>query len=138
MSETNAHMQISTIDEVLSQLPKEYTEIDEEFLTKYENEIDSLKSIFKDKGGIHLISVEEYSVICRVPSREIFLAVNKRAASLDAMSADFELVKKCILYPAPEIVKTWMDNGNSGIATPIAKQLMKLSKITQEGSAKKL
>ncbi len=68
--------------QAIANLPEEYVPIDEGFLTHYEVEIEAIKEFLSDKGGLHLIQVDEYSTLCRVPSKETLSKASERRTHL--------------------------------------------------------
>lgn len=118
-------------------LPAEYRTIDEDWLEENSTPVDMLKKAFAEKGGIHLLEVGDFRIICRAPSREI---LNKSAAGASAdkrIDADMTLVSQCMLYPAPAVLGRWMDE-HAGLASSFASKLMEIAKVSQEVHAKKL
>lgn len=124
--------------QAIQSLPDEYLPINEEFLEKYEVEIDTIKTILAGKGGVHVLSLDDCSVIVRIPSKETLSNITKRAKNLEPIESDTLLVKQCLIYPKPEVLDRWIDSGSPGLASTFARKLFELAKINQEAVAKKL
>jgi len=118
-------------------LPAQYRTIDDEWLEQYKEGLDILKKAFENKGGIHLLEVEDFRIICRAPSREILNKSSSSASAEKRIDADLNFVGQCMLYPAPEVLGRWMDD-HAGLASTFASKLLEISKVTQEALAKKL
>jgi hypothetical protein len=118
-------------------LPAEYQPMDEAWLEKNAEAIDILKAAFAEKGGIHLLTVGDYQVLCRAPSREILNKSAKLAQSSSRVDADVGFVGQCLISPAPAVLAHWM-NDHAGLASAFAAKLLEISKVNQEAQAKKL
>ncbi|MDI7196293.1 LIC_10177 family protein [Leptospira santarosai] len=124
--------------QAIASLPKEYVPIEEDFLGRHEVEIAAIKEFLEDKGGLHMISVDEYSILCRVPSKDMLSKVNERSKKLDPIEADIDFVGRCLIYPSPEIFRGWIDKGAPGLASSMARKIFDLAKLNREAVAKKL
>ncbi len=101
--------------QAIASLPKDYIPVDEGFLNRYEVEIEAIKEFLSDKGGLHLIQVDEYSTLCRVPSKETLSKVSERSKKLDPIEADIDFVNRCLVYPSSETFSSWINNGAPGL-----------------------
>lgn len=144
METQNGYVQAQTLDEAIDRLPQPYAEIDEEFLRKHKGELDVLRSIFEEKGGIHLVDVGgENACICRVPAREIITRIARHGQAggnrSDPLALDLELVRLCLLYPKFEssTFASWIAAA-PGFPSAVAKKLLEIAKVTSEATAKKL
>ncbi|EMJ38903.1 hypothetical protein LEP1GSC079_1135 [Leptospira interrogans str. FPW1039] len=124
--------------QAISNLPKDYVSIDENFLARYEVEIEAIKEFLDDKGGLHLIQVDEYSTLCRVPSKETLSKVSDRSKKLDPIEADIDFVNRCLVYPSSETFSGWINKGAPGLASSISRKIFDLAKLNQEAVSKKL
>ncbi|EIE02760.1 LIC_10177 family protein [Leptospira licerasiae] len=125
--------------EAVAQLPNTYIPVDEEFLQKYQVEIDAIKEFLSDKGGLHHLAVEgEFHTLCRVPSKEILSSASERAKKLDPIESDIDFVQRCLVYPSAEIFRGWINSGAPGLAAAISRKLFDLAKVNQEAISKKL
>ncbi|WP_061223932.1 LIC_10177 family protein [Leptospira weilii] len=124
--------------QAIASLPKEYVPIDEGFLTHYEVEIEAIKEFLSDKGGLHLIQVDEYSTLCRVPSKETLSKASERSKKLDPIETDIDFVGRCLVYPSAATFSGWTNNGAPGLASSIARKIFDLAKLNQEAVSKKL
>lgn len=129
------------VDEALRSLPQERHEaVDSVFLEKYADAIETVKSGYEDKGGIHVLRTDEGDgVICRVPSADILRKARKNAERIsDPIEQDMALVNDCLLYPSPLVFRSWVEKGNAGLASTYTRKLLELSKTAVEAEAKKL
>lgn len=133
----NAVSTMNNLKDVLSSLPSNAEKVDETFLEVYADQISSLKSIFEDKGGIHLVSVGEYDTICRLPQTEHIQQVSKNKTR-DSLDIDRELLSYCLLYPSIEQVNDWVKAGKPGIISSVVRKLLELGLINSEAQTKKL
>ncbi|EKO77693.1 hypothetical protein QMM42_17790 [Leptospira santarosai] len=136
--ELQGSQKFNDYQQAIASLPKGYVLIDEEFLARYEVEIEAIKEFLSDKGGLHLIQVDEYSTLCRVPSKEMLSKVNERSKKLDPIEADIDFVNRCLLYPSAETFSGWIGGGAPGLAASISRKIFELAKLNQEAVSKKL
>ncbi|AXR68235.1 LIC_10177 family protein [Leptospira mayottensis] len=136
--ELQGSQQYSDYQQAIANLPKEYVPIEEDFLTRHEVEIAAIKEFLENKGGLHRISVDEYSVLCRVPSKDMLAKTSERSKKLDPIETDIDFVTRCLLYPSAETFRGWIDNGAPGLASSMARKIFDLAKLNQEAVAKKL
>lgn len=130
-----------TLEEVLSALPQNhYQPIDDDFIERYAEQIETIKSGYADKGGVHVLKTDDTdSVLVRVPSAEILRKVRKRADTLtDPIEQDLYLLGECLLYPDISVVRDWVSSGAPGLASTFGRKLLELSKASVEAEAKKL
>lgn len=125
------------IEEAKESLPLEYRKIDEQFLSEYKDQIETLKEVFSDKGGVYKINVGEYDLLCRLPQIDHIKQVNSNK-NRDAFDVDRELLSYCLLYPKIDIVNSWVKQGSIGVVASAVKKLMELGLVYQEAQAKKL
>lgn len=122
-------------------LTANYKPLDEAALNALNPQIETWKETFKNRGGIRLIEIDgedeedRFSGIFKIPEKGDFKAATKEG--LSDMECDEQLCLLCILYPDPVTFKAIIDV-NYGLVTPIARKLLKISKITSEARAKKL
>ncbi len=133
----------ATIPETIREdfgFPDEVLEIDETFNRKYKDAIQAAKKEYENQGGIYTLHDEDhdYGVIVRVPNRDIMRDVTKRAQNLEPMEADMLLVGKCLIYPKPQVVEAWINGPAPGLAMTFCKDLLKLAKVEEKSSVKKL
>jgi hypothetical protein len=129
----------NAIKEVKEAFGSGYKYVDEEFLEIFKEEINTLKEIFSEKGGVHIVDLGEYNMICRLPSVEHMKAVNKSASSnRDGFEVDRELLSYCLLYPTIDVVNQWVSEGKIGIVSSTVRKLMELGLVNKEAQAKKL
>ncbi|MBE7439126.1 MAG: hypothetical protein HS115_11765 [Spirochaetales bacterium] len=128
---------VPEVQQAAALLPADYRPIDADWVERNQEAVALLKKAFDSKGGIHLLSVDDYAVIARAPSREILNRGAKEAGQVDRIEADFKFVSQCMLYPSPALLAGWM-NEHAGVASAFASKLLELSKANQEAQAKKL
>ena len=134
----NALDQATTIKEAREIFPIQYANIDSTFLEVYKEPIENLKAAFSEKGGVYIVSVGEYDMICRLPSTEHFKQVRKGSENRDAFEVDRELFSYCLLYPTIDQVNVWVSEGKPGIISSAVRTLMDLGLINQKAETKKL
>jgi hypothetical protein len=138
MNTNNLNEIIKNKQEAIELLPSPYRKLTDDVLDE-ENvklSISTLKDIYKDKGGIHLLEVEDYQILVRVPN-ETHLNHGMENKKRTAIEADRWLVGECLLYPSVDVFKSWLISA-PGLGTPFAKKLLELGATTQEAKAKKL
>ncbi|EMJ94798.1 LIC_10177 family protein [Leptospira alstonii] len=136
--ELQGSQQHSDYQQAIASLPKEYVPIEEDFLNRHEVEIAAIKEFLENKGGLHLISVDEYSILCRVPSKDMLSKVSERSKKLDPIESDIDFVTRCLLYPSADTFRGWIDKGAPGLASSMARKIFDLAKLNREAVAKKL
>lgn len=127
----------NTLRGVQETLPPE-GKIDEEFLETHQEQIASLKELFEDKGGIFLINVDEYDMICRLPQTEHLKQTRQGADRKDAHDIDRELLSYCLIWPTIHKVNEWVAKGKPGIVSSSVRKLLELGLVYSEARAKKL
>lgn len=127
----------NTLKGLQDTLPPE-ARIDEEFLETHKEQISSVKELFEDKGGIYIISVDEYDMICRLPQTEHLKQTRQGADKKDAHEVDRELLSYCLLWPSIHKVNEWVGKGKPGIVSSAVRKLLELGLVYSEASAKKL
>lgn len=136
--ELQGTQQYNDYQQAIASLPKEYVSIEEDFLNRHEVEIAAIKEFLESKGGLHLISVDEYSILSRVPSKDMLAKVSERLKKLDPIESDIDLVTRCLIYPSADTFRSWIDKGAPGLASSMARKIFDLAKLNQEAVAKKL
>lgn len=134
----NAVSTMNNLKEVLEALPQKYEPVDETFLEVYADQIAALKNLFADKGGVYMISVGEYDMICRLPQTEHLKAANKDSDKKDGLDVDRELFSYCLLYPSIYQVNDWVKEGKPGIISSAVRKLMELGLVHTKAREKKL
>jgi hypothetical protein len=126
------------LKEAFDKLPQPYHSIDDTFLEVHSEELDVFKTKFNPQGGVHLIDLGEHQVICRAPTKNTVTEALKKGEKLNPLDADMYLVGPCLLYPSIDVLNDWMNSGNVGYGSVIAKKLLKIANISIEATAKKL
>ena len=131
---------IKNINDAKALLPEPYRRITEEDLEingDIKLAIDTLKESYEDKGGIHLLEVDEYQIISRVPNDTILNHSIEGSKRRTAIESDRWLVDQCRLYPSQDVFDRWL-KAAPGLASPFANKLLDLAKTRQVVSGKKL
>ena len=136
MNQTTA-IDPARIKELTAQLPEDPDCIDDDFLEAHGETLSGLKEMFAEKGGIHLITVDDYSMICRLPTREHFRTAVKKANG-DEMLSDKLLLGYVLIYPTMQVIERRTDHGAAGLMTSAVRKLAQLSKMSVEATSKKL
>ena len=116
----------------------EYKRVDDAFLEKFNNELNIVQDYLELVGGVFLFTVEDYDVICRLPSHEVFTDITNRS-ELSGFEQDRMLVGRCLIYPSMDIINEWVTKrGHWGIVSSIARKMMQEAKVAKEAKSKKL
>ena len=118
-------------------LPAVYEPITEAFLKKHSKAIDHLKEEFDELGGVRLYEIEDYSIITRVPSREIINKSSKKTQEEGPIEGDFYFVCSSLIYPSPAVFDEWCRSA-PGLPSTFARKLMQAAKVGLEAIEKKL
>jgi hypothetical protein len=129
---------INDIQSAKAALPSEYRRVDDDFLRDYAKPISVLKEHYAASGGLEVITVDEYSVICRVPTKQILTDVMANSNKMSGIDSDIFLVVQCLVYPSGQQFRNWIDSGAPGLAASVARALMAASKANTEAVRKKL
>lgn len=138
MNIDNSVVSLVDLQNAVSQLPSGFVPVDDAFLETYKEPIGVIKEHFKNKGGILVLEVDEFSGIFRIPSQKQYSAIQKRAKSLDAFDADLHLVGDCLLYPKIEVIQKWIESGYFGVVSSFALAIVKETKSLSEATVKKI
>ncbi|AYV56123.1 hypothetical protein CH370_13415 [Leptospira kmetyi] len=129
---------IPALKEAFEKLPQPYQNIDDDFIARNKDAIDSIKSHFADKGGVHVLDAGEgRKIICRVPNKTQVDDTLEKARKEKQTDVAQRLTGQCCLYPSFDVVNGWAQD-SPGIFIPISNKLIELTATTQEVTAKKL
>lgn len=136
--EPDINRMITDINSAKAALPVEYVPVDDDFLTEYAHPLAVMKEHYKATGGLEILAIDEYSIICRVPTKQTLTDLTKNTKNMAPLDADIFFVVQCLIYPSGSTLRKWIDSGAPGLASGFAKSLMESAKLTVEATRKKL